>query len=125
MQAALPASLHDGHDKNWVHSACRHVEPVSLARRKCSFKHFPWFLDPRMVFCNSNYRPAQQCSLRASAPLREVYPVELFQDFCKKMMVVMGLHGQWRVRGDVIPGCGGQRADTTQLQADGLCPRNT
>lgn len=80
-------------EKNWAHSTCRHVEPVSLACRKCGFKPFPWFLDPGMVFCNSRYRSAQQCSLCASASLCEVYPVDLFQDFSKKMMIAMRLHG--------------------------------
>lgn len=77
-----------------------------------------------MVFCNSNY-PAQQCLLRTSDPLCEVYPVDLFQDFSKKIFVVLGLRRQWRVRGSVIPACGGRQGDTAQLQADGVCPRST
>lgn len=119
VQAALPASLHDGHGKNWVHSACRHVEPVSLAHCKCGFKHFPWFLDPGMVFCNSNYHPAQQCSLRASPWSLSCWPLSGFlcDDGSGGITQAMeSLEG---------PGRGGQWADMTQLQADGICPKST
>ena len=44
VQAALPASLHDGDGKNRVHSACRHLEPWLAASAVSSTSLGFWIL---------------------------------------------------------------------------------